>query len=83
MLFLQLLEINLIYMKMKITDEEAKEFAYNNNIHCYLKSARNNIGINNKFEELGNLYLEPTFQEKRKKKLKKEIMIIKIKTILL
>ena len=53
-----------LYEDEKVTEDEAKEYAYNNNTHCYLTSARNNVGINNMFEELGNLYLEPTFQEK-------------------
>ena len=59
-----------LYEDEKVTEDEAKEYAYNNNTHCYLTSARNNVGINNMFEDLGNLYLEPTFQEKRKKEIK-------------
>lgn len=59
-----------LYEEEKVTDEEAKEYAYNNNIHCFITSARNNVGINNMFEELGNLYLEPTFQEKRNQEMK-------------
>ena len=59
-----------LYEDEKVTDEEAKEYAYNNNIHCFITSARNNVGINNMFEELGNLYLEPTFQEKRNQEMK-------------
>ncbi len=59
-----------LYEEEKVTDEEAKEYAYNNNIHCFITSARNNVGINNMFEELGNLYLEPTFKEKRNQEMK-------------
>ena len=59
-----------LYEDEKVTDEEAKEYAYNNNIQSFITSARNNVGINNMFEELGNLYLEPTFQEKRNQEMK-------------
>jgi small GTP-binding protein len=58
-----------LYENEKVTDEQAKEYAYSINSNCYLTSARNNVGIKNMFEELGNLYLEPTFQEKRNKEI--------------
>ena len=58
-----------LYENEKVTEEEAKEYAYKINLNCFFTSARNNVGISNMFEELGNLFLEPTFQEKRNKEI--------------
>ena len=50
----------------KVQESEAREFAEKIGAIFELTSAQNNTGINDLFEKVGNKYLDPNFQDKKR-----------------
>ena len=55
-----------LYEEEKVSEVEAREFADKIGAIFELTSAKNNTGINDIFEKVGNKYLDPNFQDKKK-----------------
>ena len=55
-----------LYDDEAIPEKEAREFAKSIDAVFALTSAQNNSGINKLFQDIGNKYLDPNFQEKVK-----------------
>ena len=53
-----------LYDNEAVPESEAREFAKSINAIFALTSAQNNSGVNKLFEDIGNKYLDPNFQEK-------------------
>ena len=53
-----------LYDDEAIPEKEAREFAKSIDAVFALTSAQNNSGINKLFQDIGNKYLDPNFQEK-------------------
>ena len=53
-----------LYDDEAVSEKEAREFAKSINAIFALTSAQNNSGVNKLFEDIGNKYLDPNFQEK-------------------
>ena len=53
-----------LYDNEAVSEKEAREFAKSINAIFALTSAQNNTGITKLFEDIGNKYLDPNFQEK-------------------
>ena len=55
-----------LYEKEKVAESEAKEFADKIGAIFELTSAANNTGIDELFQDVGNKYLDPSFQQMKK-----------------
>ena len=55
-----------LYEEEKVTEIEAREFADSIGAIFELTSARNNTGINDLFQKVGNKYLDPNYQDKKR-----------------
>ena len=55
-----------LYEEEKVSEVEAREFADKIGAIFELTSAKNNTGINDIFEKVGNKYLDPNFHDKKK-----------------
>ena len=53
-----------LYEKEEVNENQAREFAQSIGAIFALTSAQNNSGINELFRDVGNKYLDPTFQQK-------------------
>ena len=53
-----------LYDNEAVPEKEAREFAKSINAIFALTSAQNNSGVNKLFEDIGNKFLDPNFQEK-------------------
>ena len=53
-----------LYEEEAVPEAEAREFANSIGAIFGLTSAQNNTGINELFQDAGNKYLDPTFQQK-------------------
>ena len=53
-----------LYDNEAVPEKEAREFAKSINAIYALTSAQNNFGVNKLFEDIGNKFLDPNFQEK-------------------
>ena len=53
-----------LYDNEAVPEKEAREFAKSINAVFALTSAQNNTGVTKLFEDIGNKYLDPNFQEK-------------------
>ena len=53
-----------LYEKEEVNENTAREFAQSIGAIFALTSAQNNSGINELFRDVGNKYLDPTFQQK-------------------
>ena len=52
------------YDEEAVSEKEARDFAKSINAIYALTSAQNNTGVNKLFEDIGNKFLDPNFQEK-------------------
>ena len=55
-----------LYEDEKVKESDVREFAEKVGAIFELTSAQNNTGINDLFEKVGNKYLDPNFQDKKK-----------------
>ena len=55
-----------LFENEEVQENEAREFAEKIGAIFELTSAQNNTGINDLFEKVGNKYLDPNFQDKKK-----------------
>ena len=55
-----------LFEEEKVSESEVREFAEKIGAIFELTSAQNNTGISDLFEKLGNKYLDPNFQDKKK-----------------
>ena len=53
-----------LYDEEAVPEKQAREFAKSVNAIFALTSAQNNSGVNKLFEDIGNKYLDPNFQDK-------------------
>ena len=68
-----------LYEEEQVTEEEGRQYAKEVNAMYMLVSAKNGDNINNLFNDIVNLYWEPTFQEKIDEMSNKDKGSIKLK----